>query len=170
MKPNAVVYTSNTGYTKEYAAMLGKKLNLPVYSLEEAKNNLADGSEIIYLGWLMASTVKGYKKAAEKYKIQAVCGVGMGKNGSQLDEVKKANNLPESISVFTLQGGFDMTKLHGIYKFMMIIMKNTLGKSLANKPDRTPDEETMLRLLIEGGSCVSEENLSDILKWYEELK
>ena len=33
MRPNAIVYTSNTGYTAQYAALLGKKTALPVYSL-----------------------------------------------------------------------------------------------------------------------------------------
>ena len=34
---DAIVYTSNTGFTEKYAKMLGGKLFLPVYSLEEAK-------------------------------------------------------------------------------------------------------------------------------------
>mgnify|MGYP003231882354 CR=1 FL=1 len=36
----AIIYTSNTGSTAEYAQLLGKKLNLPVHSLQQAKNNL----------------------------------------------------------------------------------------------------------------------------------
>lgn len=41
MKPNSIVYTSNTGYTREYAVLLGEKTGLPVYSLEEADKKLA---------------------------------------------------------------------------------------------------------------------------------
>ena len=36
MKPTAVVYTSNTGYTAQYASLLGGETGLPVYSLAEA--------------------------------------------------------------------------------------------------------------------------------------
>lgn len=36
MNLNAIVYTSNTGYTRQYAVLLGEKTGLPVYSLEEA--------------------------------------------------------------------------------------------------------------------------------------
>ena len=54
MKPNAIVYTSNTGYTKQYAGMLGKNTGLPVYSLEEAMKELGAGDSILYLGLLMA--------------------------------------------------------------------------------------------------------------------
>ena len=30
MEPNAIVYTSNTGYTAQYAKLLGEKTGLPV--------------------------------------------------------------------------------------------------------------------------------------------
>lgn len=46
----AIIYTSNTGSTAEYAQLLGKELNLPVHSLQQAKNKVLSGSEIIYLG------------------------------------------------------------------------------------------------------------------------
>ena len=47
---DAIVYTSNTGFTEKYAKLLGGKLFLPVYSLEEAKGKLAAGAEIIWAG------------------------------------------------------------------------------------------------------------------------
>ena len=50
----AIIYTSNTGSTAEYAQLLGKELNLLVHSLQQAKNKVPAGSEIIYLGWIMA--------------------------------------------------------------------------------------------------------------------
>ena len=73
----AIVYTSNTGHTAKYAKMLGEKTSLPVYALGEAKKQLSSGTEIIYLGWLFANGIKGYKKAAKKYKISAICAVGL---------------------------------------------------------------------------------------------
>ena len=89
MNANSIVYTSNTGYTAEYARLLGEKTGLPVYALDEAEQKLAAGNCVIYLGWLMAGKVQGYKKAAKRYKVQAVCGVGMGGNGSQLGRSEK---------------------------------------------------------------------------------
>lgn len=64
MKPSAIVYTSNTGQTRRYSLLLGDQLGLPVYSLDEAKSQLSDGCPVIYLGWIHASRVKGYSKAA----------------------------------------------------------------------------------------------------------
>ena len=162
---NAIVYTSNTGFTAQYAGLLGEKLDLPVYTLDAAKRELDAGTEILYLGWLMAGQVKGCKQAAKRYKIAAVCGVGMGAGGSQIKEVRKGNAIPENIPLFTLQGGFELNKLHGIYKFMMNTMKRTVGKKLAAKPDKTPEEQDMLDLLLRGGSRVSEENLRPVLEW-----
>lgn len=83
-----------------------------------------------------------------------------------MQDLRKANTLPEGLPVFTLQGGFDITRLHGIYKLMMTVMAKTVGKGLADKADRTPEEDTMLELLTHGGSYVSEDNLQTVLNWY----
>ena len=69
----AIVYTSNAGHTKQYAQLLGGKISLPAYSVKEAKRALAKGDEIIYLGWLMAGKIKGYKKANRRFSIKALC-------------------------------------------------------------------------------------------------
>ena len=50
MNANSIVYTSNTGYTAEYARLLGEKTGLPVYSLSEAEQKLAAGNCVFYLG------------------------------------------------------------------------------------------------------------------------
>ena len=168
MNANSIVYTSNTGYTAEYARLLGEKTGLPVYSLAEAEQKLAAGNRVYYLGWLMAGKVQGYKKAAKRYKVQAVCGVGMGGTGSHLQEVRKANAIPEKTPLFTLQGGFDIQKLSGVYKLMMTIMVKTAGKGLAEKQDRTPDEDVMLEMLTQGGSRVSADNLAEVLARVEQ--
>lgn len=163
MKPNAIVFTSNTGYTAQYAKLLGEKTGLPVLSLEQANKQLCENESIFYLGWIMAGQVKGWKKAAKRFNLFAVCGVGMGSASSQIQDIKKANSFPDDMPVFALQGGFDITKLHGIYKFMMTVMSKTVGKSLAEKSNRTAEEELMLKLLTQGGSCVCEQALDEIL-------
>ena len=166
MTPNAIVYTSNTGYTEQYAMLLGKATGLPVYTLAEAEAKLAPGNHILYLGWLMAGKVQGYSKAARRYHVEALCGVGMGATGSQLEDVRKANRLPGTMPVFTLQGGFDLSRLRGVYRLMMTVMVKTAGKGLAEKQDRTPDEDDMLDMMLHGGSRVSGENLTAVLQWY----
>ena len=163
---NAIIYTTNTGSTERYAELLAQKTGLPVYSLTEAKRGVSTGAEVIYLGWIMAGSVKGYAGAAKRYRVRAVCGVGMGQTGTQADSVRKKSAVPANIPLFTLQGNFDVKKLHGIYRPMMEIMVKTAGKGLAEKSGRTPEEDDMLDMMLHGGERVKAENLSAVLDWY----
>ena len=103
---SAIVYTSGTGAAAQYAQLLAGQTHLPVYSLRDARSALADGAEILYLGWVMAGSVKGYADAARRYRVRMVCAVGMAATGTQLSEVRKASSIPEETALFTLQGGF----------------------------------------------------------------
>ena len=163
---NAIIYTTNTGSTEHYAKLLAQKTGLPVYSLAEAKKRVLAGAEVIYLGWIMAGSVKGYAEAAKRYRVCAVCAVGMGQTGTQADSVRKKLAVPADIPLFTLQGNFDVKKLHGIYRLMMEIMVKTAGKGLAEKKDRTPEEDDMLDMMRCGGERVNAENLSAVLDWF----
>ena len=114
----------------------------------------------------MAGSVKGYAEVAKRYRVHAVCAVGMGQTGTQTDSVRKKSAVPANIPLFTLQGNFDVKKLHGIYRPMMEIMVKTVGKALAEKSDRTPEEDDMLDMMRCGGERVKAENLSAVLDWY----
>lgn len=161
----AIVYTSNTGSTARYAKMLGHELSVSVYSADEAKKNVPAGAEILYLGWIMASGIKGYVDIVKRYKVLAVCAVGMGQTGTQVKEIRAKNTIPDQIPLFTLQGNFDVAKLHGAYKLMMGMMVKTAGKALADKADRTPEEDDMLDMMMNGGNRVQFENLKAVIDW-----
>ena len=163
---NAIIYTTNTGSTGSYAKLLAQKTGLPAYSLAEAKKRVLAGAEVIYLGWIMAGSIKGYAAAARRYRVRAVCAVGMGRTGTQADSVRKKTAVPTGIPVFTLQGNFDVKKLHGIYRPMMELMVKTAGKALVEKSDRTPEEDDMLDMMLHGGERVKAENLSAVFDWY----
>ncbi|MDY4968821.1 MAG: hypothetical protein SO101_00965 [Lachnospiraceae bacterium] len=114
MKSSAILYTSNTGHTRQYALLLGDRLGLPVYSLAEANEQLPKGSPVIYLGWIHASHIKGYSCAAKRFVVCAVCGVGLCDTGTMTSEVRTATSIPENIPLFTLQGGLERGKLKGM--------------------------------------------------------
>ena len=143
---------------------------LPAYSLAEAKSAVSTGAEVIYLGWIMAGSIKGYAAAARRYRVRAVCAVGMGRTGTQADSVRKKTAVPTGIPVFTLQGNFDVKKLHGVYRPMMELMVKTAGKALVEKSDRTPEEDDMLDMMLHGGERVKAENLRAVLDWYSARK
>lgn len=165
MIPNAIIYTSKTGFTRQYAQMLGRKLDLPVYPLEDAAAGVPQGSPVVYLGWVHASHVKGFSRARKCFTLCAVCAVGLCDTGTMLAEVRKATAIPAEIPLFTLQGGFDRGKLKGMDKLLI----NMLVKGLSSQTARSEQDERMLSLLQQDGSYVREENLADILAWYDSL-
>ena len=162
MKLSAIVYVSNTGHTRQYALLLAKESGLPVFSYDEAISGLPGGSRIIYMGWIHASHVKGYSGAAKRFSVCAVCGVGLCDTGTLITEVRKATSIPEDIPLFTLQGGFNRSKLKGVDKLMITL----LTKGLASQKQRSDQDERMLELLSKDANYVSTENLAGILQWY----
>lgn len=163
----AIIYTTNTESAEQYAKMLAEQTGLPVFSMEEAKSEVEEGSEIIYLGWIMAAQVKGYKTAAKKYKIRAVCAVGMERTGTRTEQIREKTSVPVAIPLFTLQGNFNVKKLHGFYRLMMSMMIKMVTKQLVAKTDRTQRENEMLEIMLQGGENVRKENLAEVLDWYK---
>ena len=159
----AIVYTSGTGHTADYARILGEKTGLPVYAMSDALKKLTKETEIIYLGWLWANNIKGYRKAAKKFNISAICAVGLCDTGTAIAAVRKANSLSDELPLFTMQGGMDKTMLHGINKFMI----SMLIKAVSSKKERSEDDERMLYLLQNDQNYVSEENTVAFMEWYK---
>lgn len=161
----AIVYESNTGYTKKYAELLANKAGLPVYERKEAGKHLEKGDEIIYMGWMFAGNVIGYKKAVKRYSVKAVCGVGMGRPTPKVSQDIIEKYHISDIKLFYLQGGFDMNKLHGVYKLMMKTMSKTVGENIKKKETKTDEELEMLNMMQNGGEFVNEGNLKPVLEW-----
>ena len=164
----AIVYTSNAGTTERYAKLLGHETDLSVYSLEEAKKRVKNGTEIIYLGWIMAGGIQGYADAVRRFEIPMVYAVGMEPAGTQLREIREKNQIPETVQLYTLQGGYLIHKLRGVHKLIMLMVTSTAGKALAEKIDRTPEEDDLLELMEHGGSRVSVENLAAPIQWCQQ--
>ena len=163
----AIVYTSNTGSTGQYARLLGQATGLPVCSLAEARKTLNDGAQILYLGWVMAGSIQGYADAARRYRIPMVCAVGMEPAGKE-QELREKNGIPKDTALYTLQGGYLPDRLRGVQKLMMRMITGKMAKTLAAKADRTPEEDDLLQLMEHGGSRVSLENLSAPIQWCHE--
>lgn len=114
-----IIYKSNTGYTEQYAKLLSEQLGLPCYKLGSVPE-CHKGRDAIYLGWLFAGNIVGYKTASKKYHLRCVCGVGMGPPVPELvPGFRDKMGIPDSVQVFYLQGGFDINKLKGPMKLIM---------------------------------------------------
>ena len=53
---------------------------------------------------------------------------------------------------------------------MMNVMVKTVGKALADKTDRTPEDDDMLDMMMNGSERVKTENLRYIINWYNTEK
>ena len=115
MKVSAIVYTSNTGFTAQYATLLSHQTGLPLHQLKEC--TLPQGTQVLYLGWLCAGKVQGLKKAAARFRVEAVCAVGMA---PECDPAKLVgDNHCNGLPLFYLRGGYTPARVRGKYKMMM---------------------------------------------------
>ncbi len=158
-----ILYTSNTGHTKEYAMMLRDALDIPAYALKEAPQQVA-GAEAIYLGWLMAGGLVGYPSAAKNYKLKCVVGVGMSPESEEQTAALRARiKAPEDLPVFYLQGGYDKKKLKGMNKALMSVVEKTLMKRLESLPEEERKGNPVYKMITEGYSVVAPEKLEPVL-------
>ena len=162
-----IVYSSNTGYTRQYAKLLGSALDIPSYELGSVPKCHA-GTDVIYLGWLFAGSIVGYKKCAGRYNVRCVAGVGMSPPSAELTEgLRAAMKVPEGVPVFYLQGGFDMDKLKGPMKLVMKLKCREIAARLNAKAELSEAEQATLEMATGGGSVVSEANLAEIIALYK---
>ena len=167
MSIEAIVYTSNTGNTEQYARMLAARTGLPVYSVKDAETALSQGASVIFMGWIRASVIVGYCEAAARYAVACVLAVGMGETGGQLPELRKKNGLAESLPLFTLQGGLFPAKLRGMNAFMINFSRRKAIKVLKAEKKRTEAQNAMLIMLSKGASFVQEKHLQKPLFWLQ---
>lgn len=168
----AVVYKSNTGFTEKYAMMLSEEISIPVVSIDKAKIILQSNDEIIYLGWIFAGMIQGYKKACKKYQVKAVCAVGMSEDTKKyVEDLHKVNGIKEK-PLFYLQGGVDKAKQKGFYKFVFNMVTNMLLKNMnkKNEEEIEDDEIKAVYNMQHGCDFVSLENLKPVIDWYNNLK
>ena len=160
---SSIVYVSNAGSSKRYAEMLSEKTGYPCYSF--SKSDEAVGTDVIFIGWVMAGAVQGLSEARVKFgTLKAVVAVGMLKSESQDAAIKEKNSISEPY--FSLSGAFDMKKLTGMYKMMMGMMVKMIKGKLKESDD--PKAKEMVEKFEEGFDMVSEENLGDILAFLGE--
>lgn len=162
-----IVYRSNTGFTREYAEMLGKAEKMKAVPLAEAGEIVRE--PVFYMGPLMAGHIAGVDQAVKKFTVRGVCGVGMSPASPQvLETLSKANYVPGA-PIFYLQGGWAPKKVGWIKRRMVNMVTKSTREALRDKGGRrTPEEEAQYQMLVRGGSFVAFENLETIRNWMKE--
>lgn len=164
-----IVYRSNTGFTREYAEMLGKAEKMKVLPLAEAEGRVTD--PVFYMGPLMAGHITGVDQAVKKFQVAGVCGVGMSPAGRQvLDTLTRANYVPGA-PIFYLQGGWAPKKVSWIKRRMVNMVTRSTREALHDKGSRrTAQENAQYEMLTRGGSAVAFEHLEPIRAWLRERR
>lgn len=156
-----IVYCSNTGSAKRYAELLSEKTGLPCVDISK-RDTLSADEEIVFIGWIMAGALQGYKEIKESFSnIKAVCGVGMMKSEKSTQEVKEKNGITEPY--FFLPGDFDMNKLKGMYKMMMGMMLKMMKGKIKESGDEKGAE--MLRMLEDGIILFDEKEIEKVVEF-----
>ena len=170
MSVKAIVYESETGHTKRYAEMLGEKIDLPVYTIKDAKTGLEKDSSIIYMSWIAGRKLVKFSKV-KMYNTAAICAVGMSPpdhSGEILDEISKSCGI-ERKNIFYMQGGISINKLHGIYRIMMNAMLSAVEKASEKDSKATVNQE-MASMLKGEKDFVDAKNLFGIVSWFKKQK
>jgi hypothetical protein len=165
----AIVYESNTGFTKEYAELLSKTIGIPAIPTIDNSILFGDREAVIFLGWVCAGKINGIRMARLKFNPVIIAGVGMTPQSDKYAfALAQQNNI--DVPFYYLQGGLHREKLKGFYKMMFKMVANPiLRKAEKGKSQLTEHEKQMVSLIKNGGSFVSRENLEELIKKYEEV-
>ena len=150
---SAIVYTSQTGFTRRYAEMLAQKTGLPACELGGPAP--ARGTSVLYLGWLRAGGVRGLAKARRRWDVKGVCAVGMSPepNGKVLED--------PSLPAFYLRGGYAPERLRGLARVMMAPM----AFFLTRKPPQTEADRAVQEAFAHGADWTDPARLEPVLAW-----
>lgn len=155
----AVVYESHTGFTRKYAKILGRMLDVPAYTIKEAERNLGSQSEVVFFGWICAGKIMGYEQAARNFRIQAVGAVGILFTEDKTTQKLADDNRISHCPVFYLPGGYRHDQLGTVYRMMAkMILSNMM-----NKRQKTERDEGLIRLMREGADFVTVDNLEPVM-------
>ena len=162
---DAIVYESNTGFTKQYAEMLAEAVHLPAYPLVEAVSKVPRGSSVFFLGWVCGGKISGLPVTAKRYILEGAAAVGIVfPHPDVVSELLKANKLP--CPLFYLQGGVDPKRL-GYFKRKILSM---IASNLERQEERNAAVWDLVDTLRIGGSYVSAANLEPVLSWVKETE
>ncbi len=160
-----IVYSSNTGYTRQYAELLQNATGYPTFSLDSLPSYVK-GDDVIFLGWLMAGNVMGLRKAKALLNVRCVVATGMSpESPEQADFLHRKNRLPDGVPLFYLQAGYDFSKLTGIYKMLMSVKGKQILSEFSKKSEEEKQASATYKMVTQGYSVVSADRLLPVIEW-----
>ncbi|MBO7572160.1 MAG: hypothetical protein J6T48_08410 [Bacteroidales bacterium] len=165
----AIVYESNTGFTKEYAELLSEIIGIPAIPVIDNSMFHGEREPVIFLGWVCAGKINGIRMARLKFNPVIIAGVGMTQQSDKYAfALAQQNNI--DVPFYYLQGGLHRERLKGFYKIMFKMVANPiLRKAEKGKSQLSEHEQYTVDLIKNGGSFVKHENLEELIKKYKEI-
>ena len=164
-----VVYRSKTGFTKNYATWLAKRLNCTLLKGDKISvKDITDYDTIIYGSGLYAIGISGIKLITKNFELLKdkrliVFAVGASPAKREIVPELVNANIPveqqDKIELYYLRGGFDYNRLSPFYKLLMNLKKLQLKK--IKNPDA--DVKGMLASYERPLDFTNEKNLEPII-------
>ena len=173
----AIVYESNTGFTKKYAELLSEELEklspdkkkIPAIPVTDNSMIFGEREPVIFLGWICAGKINGIRMARLKYNPVIIAGVGMTLP-SELYAYRLAQQNNIDVPFFYLQGGIHPKELKGFYKLMFNLgVRPLLRKAEKGRSQLSEGKKRLVDLIKNGGEFVDSKNLDDIVAMYKKI-
>ena len=141
----AVFYTSETGFTKQYAQWIAAALQCPCLSAKAVSaQSVASYDTVIYGGWIMGSGITGLDKMRPMVKGKLVVfGVGSSPKSEAVEKAIQQQNHLDGLPFFYMEGGFHFEQLGFMKKTMLKMVK----KSVEKKENKTEQDLFMVKVL-----------------------
>lgn len=149
----AVIYTSQTGFTKRYAQWIAEAAGADCFELSDAKKKELSAYEaIVFGGWACAGSISKlswFKSNMDKWTDKKLIVFCVGGSPADTPDIETAvkKNFTESelkrVDVFYCPGGFNYEKMSLPSKLMM----KMFVKALKAKKDKTEVEEEMTKYI-----------------------
>lgn len=166
----AIIYNSQTGFTKRYAEWIAEETGAACYELADAKKKSMDEYDaIIFGGWACAggiSKLSWFKGNIDKWNGKKLIAFCVGASPIENPEIEQAlrQNFSEEewekINVFYCPGGFNYEKMSAPSKLMM----KMFIKALKAKKDKTEQEEVMVKMIASSYDISDKKYIKPILE------
>lgn len=171
----AVIYHSQTGFTKRYAQWTAEAVKADCFELSEAREKDLSGYEAVVFGsWVCAGSLSKFgwfksnmdKRKDKKLAVFCV-GASPADNPEVQDFLKQNFGGPEfaGVRVFYCPGGFCYEKMGMKSKLMMKVFM----KALKAKKEKTEAEKEMVRWISSSYDISDRKYIEPVLEYLKEL-
>ena len=171
----AVIYNSQTGFTKKYAEWISEATGADCFEIGTAKKQDFDRYDaIVFGGWACAgriSKISWFKANMDKWldKMLVVFCTGGSPAESPEMEAFLSNNFSElereKLHVFYCPGGFNYDKMSAGSKLMMKMFQKMVGV----KQDKTEADMEMLKMISHSYDISDRKYIEPIIKLFHDI-